>query len=112
MAISIFPNLREDPSKVGFTISINNSIPASIMGTKKGKRLTDLEKNQIVYVISINHNNNKLKNGMINKITSKYAVSKITISWIWRVILQSIKNDEQPITHKKYKGNNQRYVWV
>ena len=102
---AMFP---ENPSTV--VASINTWIPTSIMGPAKGKRLTNLEKDQIVHLLSINYNNNKLKKGMISKIASEYAVSRMTISNIWKVVLQSIKIGEHPNVQRKYKGGNQGYV--
>ncbi|KAK1397890.1 hypothetical protein POM88_007753 [Heracleum sosnowskyi] len=107
---SIIPDLNEDPSIFDFNAFVNTSIPASFMGTAKGKRLTNLEKKQICHMLSLNYNNNKLKKGTVKKIASDYAVSRMTISTIWKEVLQSIKIGEHPNVQRKYKGGNHGYV--
>ena len=51
-----------------------------------------------------------LKKGTISEIVSEFGVSRMTISKIWKVVLQSIKDGEDPNVQRKYKGGNQRYV--
>ncbi|KAK1381070.1 hypothetical protein POM88_027814 [Heracleum sosnowskyi] len=107
---SIIPDLNEDPNIFDFNASVNTSIPASFIDTAKGKRLTNLEKKQICHMLSLNYNNNKLKKGIIKKIASDYAVSRMTIYTIWKEVLQSIKIGEHPNVQRKYKGGNHGYV--
>ncbi|KAK1394994.1 hypothetical protein POM88_014050 [Heracleum sosnowskyi] len=108
---SIIPDLNEDPTIFDIDASLDTSNHASFISTAKGrKRLTNLEKKQICHVLSLNYNDNKLNKGTINKIASDYAVSRMTISKIWKEVLQSIKVGEQPNVQRKYTGSNKGYV--
>ncbi|KAK1383662.1 hypothetical protein POM88_021397 [Heracleum sosnowskyi] len=98
--MSLLLDLNEDP------ISDLNEIP-----TAKGKRLTNLEKDQIVHILILNYNNNKLGREMMKQIASKYEVTRLVISQIWKATLQAIKGDERPNVHRKYKGGNKSKVF-
>ncbi|KAK1359207.1 hypothetical protein POM88_043681 [Heracleum sosnowskyi] len=98
-------DLNEDP------IPNLNEVPYTVTCPAKGKRLTDLEKDQIVRILILNYNNDKLGRGMIKQIASKYEVTRLVISQIWKATLQAIKGDEHHNVHRKYKGGNKSKVF-
>ncbi|KAK1384376.1 hypothetical protein POM88_022111 [Heracleum sosnowskyi] len=95
---SIIPDLNENPSIFDFNAFVNTSIPASFMGTAKGKMLTNLEKKQICHMLSLNYNN-KLSKGTIKKIAFDYVISRMTISTIWKEILKHDGNNNYKLPH-------------
>ncbi|XP_074378409.1 uncharacterized protein LOC141719949 [Apium graveolens] len=99
MAAFTFPNSGEDPR--GAFLDTLIQPPAKV------RRLSNLERNQIVHILSINYNNQKLKKGIINKIASDYGVSRVTISKLWQKVLQSTKKGEVPNVQTNYKGGSQ-----
>ena len=99
MAAFTFPNVGEDPR--GAFLDTLIQAPAKV------RRLSNLERNQIVHALSINYNNQKLKKGMINKIASDYGVSRVTISKLWQKVLQSTRKGEVPNVQTNYKGGSQ-----
>lgn len=78
--------------------------------TAKNGRLSNIQKRQITYILSLNYNDNKLKYGMIKKVALDYYVSRITICTIWKAVLKSIKEGVLPDVDRKYKGANKRYA--
>ena len=87
-----------------------NEVPTTtVTGPAKGKRLTNLVKNQIVYELILNYKNNKLEKGLINQIARKYEVTRLVISKIWKASLLAIKAYEQPDVERKYKGSSKRF---
>ncbi|KAK1375824.1 hypothetical protein POM88_032017 [Heracleum sosnowskyi] len=103
--MSLLLDLNEDP------ISDLNEVPPAVTCHAKGKRLTNLEKDQIVHILILNYNNDKLGRGIIKQIASKYEVTRLVISQIWKTTLQAIKGYERPNVHRKYKGGNKSKVF-
>ncbi|XP_074323258.1 uncharacterized protein LOC141660192 [Apium graveolens] len=89
-----------------------SSISASGQSTTKRKRLTNSNKSDIVHMLSLDFNNNKLKSGSINTIVTDYGVSRITISKIWKDVGQAIKDGKElPNVDRKFKGGNMKYIF-
>ncbi|KAK1381046.1 hypothetical protein POM88_027791 [Heracleum sosnowskyi] len=97
-------DLNEEPIP-----DLNEVPPATCPATRK--RLTNLEKDQIVHILIFNYNNDKLGKGIIKQIASKYEVTWLVISQLWKATLQAIRGDEHPNVHRKYKGSNKSKVF-
>ncbi|KAL1809333.1 hypothetical protein ACET3Z_026323 [Daucus carota] len=106
---SIFPDLGEVQNGEHF----NTSMSSSGVATAKRKRLTNLEKRDIVHRLSLNFSNGKLQRGSINTLATDFGVSRITIYTIWKDVQQAIKDGkmELPSVDRKYKGGNMTYVF-
>ena len=72
---SIFLDLEEVQNGEHF----NTSMSSSGVATVKRKRLTNLEKRDIVHRLSLNFCNGKLQKGSINTLATDFGVSRITI---------------------------------
>ncbi|KAL8131385.1 hypothetical protein AgCh_007353 [Apium graveolens] len=101
----MLPDLNEEP------IPDLNEVPATAPGPAKRKILTNLEKDQISQMLILNYNNDKFEKGTINQIASKYEVTRLVISKIWKVSLQAIKNGDHPDVKRIYKGGNKSKVF-
>ena len=106
---SIFPDLREVQNGEHF----NTSTSSSGVTTAKKKRLTNLEKKDIVHRLSLNFCNGKLQRGSINTLATDFGVNRITIYTIWKDVQQAIKDGkmELPSVDRKYKAGNMTYVF-
>ena len=104
MAASTFPFPGADPRSA--LLETLNQAPA------KEKRLSNLERNQIMHTLSINYNNEKLKKGMIKKIASDYGVSRVTISILWQKVLQAKKKAKFLMCRQIIKVAVKELFWI
>ncbi|KAK1390664.1 hypothetical protein POM88_018842 [Heracleum sosnowskyi] len=99
-----------DYTVVAFNTTAYTINPTSNVLTAKQKRLKASEKKQIAYLLSLQYNNNQLKRGLIKKLGFDFGVSRTTISNIWNVVLEAIKEGVVPNVNRKYKGGNKRHI--